>query len=164
MNPFPRCWTPKLYKLILELISLVRLIHLFFSFLPPPKTLQCTIAYIKTCNYLSSQCNRNYLFQFDTVPIGSDGLFKLFKACIAEGLRDVCLATWITKHTHWARGTDGCVRRRCELGERVRDGVRDGRSLVAAEVCSCTRQTETESQPASACSNGHCSNKASLAL
>lgn len=117
-----------------------------------------------TCNYLPSQCNRNYLFLFHTVPIGSDGLFELFEARISEGLRDVCLATRITKHTHRARGTDGYVRRRGELGERVGDGVRDGRSPVAAEVCCCTRRTETVSQAASACSNGHCSNKASLAL
>lgn len=51
---------------------------------------------------------------------------------------------------------------RGKLGERVRDAVRDGRSPVAAEVCCCTRRTEKESQAASACSDGHCSNTASL--
>lgn len=155
--------TQRLHKLIRELVSLLRLVHLFFSFLLP-KNCSAPIAHIKTCNYLSSQCSRIYLFLFHTVPIGSGGLFKLFEARISEGPRDVCLATRITKHTHRARGTDGCVKRRSELGERVRDAVRDGLSAVAAEVCCCTRRTGTESQAASACSDGHCSNKASLSL
>lgn len=133
--------TQRLHKLILELVSFLRLVHLFFSFLLP-KNCSAPVVYIKTCNYLSSQYNRNYLFLFHTLPIGSGGLFKLVEARISKGLPDVCLATRITKHTHRARGIDGCVRRRGELGERVRDG----RSAVAAEVCCCTR-TDRSGEP-----------------